>query len=262
MTDKKSERVRKAIIILAILLALSILALGGVLIYRYLTDSTSTIVQVPDNLITDSSSVSDGSNEDSSDSSEATSSVVSSSSSEEPKTAPVITLSSSVHGYNSPFTAYNMFPGDLVTQFFCIKASFEDSITLNFDTEITSEGKELSDALHISVKVYGESAPLYNGRMSDMPVLEYQLNSAQPTVREVLYIVEVYLPTDVGNAYQNKALVADFNWYVSEVENLKPAPPTGGDSLSVFPWILLAVFSLCGLIILCPQLRKGEKNAK
>ena len=68
MTDKKSERVRKAIIILAILLALSILALGGVLIYRYLTDSTSTIVQVPDNLITDSSSVSDGSNEDSSDS--------------------------------------------------------------------------------------------------------------------------------------------------------------------------------------------------
>lgn len=55
MTDKKQDRIRKAIIILTILLIISLLALGGVLLYRYLTDSESTVVQVPDNLIIDSS---------------------------------------------------------------------------------------------------------------------------------------------------------------------------------------------------------------
>ena len=262
MTDRKQERIKKAIIILAVLLIISLLALGGVLIYRYLTDSESAVVQVPDNLITDSSYPSSDVSDASPDVSESNSSdVVSSSSSEEAKTAPIITLSSSVHGYNSPFNVSNMFPGDLYTQYYCIKASFEDIITLNFDTDITG-GKMLADALHISVKVYGNATPLYNGPMSDMPVLEYKLSSAQPTVREVLYIIEVYLPTDIGNAYQNQTVVADFNWYVSEIENLKPAPPTGGDSGFTFPWIFLAVFSLCGLIILCPQRRKEEKDAK
>ena len=262
MTDKKQDRIRKAIIILIILLIISLLALGGVLLYRYLTDSEPTVVQVPDNLITDSSYPSSDVSDASSDSSEPHSSgVVSSSSKEETVTAPVIELSSNAYGYNTPFNVSNMFPGDIYTQYFCIRASFEDIITLNFDTDITS-GTVLADALHISVKIYGEDAPLYNGPMSDMPVLEYKLSSAEPTVREVLYIIEAYLPTDVGNAYQNKYLIADFNWYVSEVENLKPAPPTGGDSGVAFPWILLAVFSLCGLIILCPQRRKEENNAK
>ena len=263
MTDKKHRRIRKTIIILAILLAVSLAALCGVLIYRYLTDSTPTIVQVPDNIITDSSSPSSDISEDSSDANMSVSSdVVSSGSAESQKTAPVLSFNSSIYGENLPFNVSNMFPGDVYSQYYCLRVSFEDTVTINFDTEFVQKYGKLSEVLYICVRMPGNNTPLYEGLMRDMPVLEHTLYSEKEVTRDVYYIIDVYLPTSVGNEYQNSSLVADFHWFVTETENLKPSPPMGGDGFSVYPWIFLAVFSLCGLIFLCPQRREEEKDAK
>ena len=249
------------IIVLAILLLLSILALGYIYLHKYISADSSTIVEVPDNIITDSkedaSDVVDSSNviDDSSvSSSEPTSSKP------EQAEATLISLNSSIYGDNEPFNLPNMFPGDSLIQYYCVRVSFQDSITLNFDTDITSVSKSLADALKISVKVLGESTPLYNGALSDMPVLEYKLSSAQAVTRDVYFIIEPYLPTSVGNAYQGKNLVVNFNWYVTEVENLKPAPPTGGDGAVTFPWIAVLVVSLGGLVLFCLLRRKEVQN--
>ncbi len=263
MTEKKHTLIKKVIVILAILLFISLIALGGILIYRHLADSTSTIVQVPDNLITDSSSTSSDVSEDSSDISVSVSSdVVSSAPAESQRTAPVLSLNSSVYGDNLPFNVPNMFPGDMCSQYYCLRTTFEDTVTINFDAEIVQNYGSLSDVLYVRVRIPGNSIPLYEGLLRDMPVLEYKLYSEKETTRDVFFIVDAYLPTSTTNKYQNSTLVADFHWYVTETGNLKPAPPMGGDSFSIYPWIFLAVFSLCGLIFLCPQRREEEKNAK
>jgi len=263
VADKSNSRVRKTIVVLAVLLAISLIALGAVLIYRHFADSSPTFVQVPDNIITDSSSPSSDINSDSSDVSAAPSSEDTSSSyKEDGKTAPVISLNSSIYGDNLPFNVANMFPGDMYVQYYCLRVSFQDTVTLNFETEIRPGYEKLAEVMHVRVRILGESIPLYDGLMSGMPALEYKLSSAKETTRDVFFIIEPYLPTSTTNEYQNRSLIADFHWYISEIENLKPYPPTGGDSASVSPWIFLAAFSLCGLIILYPRLRKEEKDAK
>ena len=266
VSDKNNSRVKKAIVILAILLAISLIALGAVLVYRHFSNSTPTFIQVPDNIITDSSSPSSDVSDVSSDIGGITSDISEPSSSDNSssdyKTAPVISLNSSIYGDNLPFNVPNMFPGDMYVQHYCLRVSFQEKVTLNFETEIQRGYEKLAEAMYVRVRILGESVPLYDGPMGDMPVLEYKLLSSKETTRDVFFVVEPYLPTSTTNEYQNCALVADFHWYISEVENLKPYPPTGGDSESVFPWIFLAAFSLCGLIILYPQLRKEEKNAK
>lgn len=261
MTDKNNARTKKAIIILAILLVISLIALGAVLIYQHFADSSPAFVQVPDNIITDNSYTSDLSNV-SSDVGEAPSSDNTSSDYEEgEKTAPLISLNSSIYGDNLPFDVSNMFPGDMYVKYYCLRVSFQDTVTLNFEAEI-QQYKKLAEVMHVRVRILGENIPLYDGLMNGMPTLEYKLSSAKEETRDVFFIVEPYLPTYVTNEYQNRSLVADFHWYISETENLKPAPPTGGESESVSLWTFPVVFSLCGLIILYTRLRKEEKDAK
>lgn len=262
MTDKNNARTKKAIIILAILLVISLIALGAVLIYQHFADSSPAFVQVPDNIITDSSSPSSDINSDSSDVSAAPSSEDTSSSyKEDGKTAPVISLNSSIYGDNLPFDVSNMFPGDMYVKYYCLRVSFQDTVTLNFEAKI-QQYKKLAEVMCVRVRILGENIPLYDGLMNGMPTLEYKLSSAKEETRDVFFIVEPYLPTYVTNEYQNRSLVADFHWYISETENLKPAPPTGGESESVSLWIFPVVFSLCGLIILFTRLRKEEKDAE
>ena len=221
MTDKKRTPIRKIIIILAILLAISLIALGGILIYRYLTDSTSTIVQVPDNIITDSSSPSSDVSETSSDVSTPSSSVDTSSSSPEgQKTATVLSLNSSIYGDNLPFNVTNMFPGDMYTQYYCLRVSFQDVVTINFETDVREGYEKLAEALYVRVRILGENATLYECLMRDMPVMEYKLHSEKEVTRDIFFVVEPYLPTSTTNDYQNKALIADFHWYVTETGNL------------------------------------------
>ena len=259
MADKQRTIIRRIIVILSLLLAASLLALAVILAGKYIFADSSTVVQVPDNLIGDSSLEGSAPNDSSSLLSEDASKDISSSTvsrSDEDVAAVVLSLNSSIYGDNLPFNITNMFPGDSLTQYYCIRTSFQDIITLNFETEITGQSKKLADALRVSVSILGESEPLYKGAFADMPVLQYKLSSAQAVTKDVYFIIDVYLPTSVGNDYQNRRLTVDFNWYVSEIENLKPAPPTGGDGVAAFPFAVVAILSICGLAILCLIARK------
>ena len=121
---KKQNKIKIIIIVLAVLLALSLAALGGTLIYNKIANTTPATVTVPDNLITpddditkpDSSDTekTDDSYMQTPDSSAAASSsaVPTQSTTAEVKKAATIELYNKQPEENTPFQVENMFPGD------------------------------------------------------------------------------------------------------------------------------------------------------
>ena len=59
--------------------------------------------------------------------------------------------------------------------------------------------------------------------------------------------------------YQNKDLIADFNWWVVETGNLDDSPKTG-DTSNILLWAVLAAASGCVLIILFIFRRRREEE--
>ena len=119
MEQKKKTKV--IIIILAVLLGLSLLALAGTLIRARLTDSDPGAVTVPDNLITPEE---DTGTEDTRTPGSGTGTGTSSApapaqSAAAAQKAAAIALYNKHPEDNAPFTVGNMFPGDSETKYFC-----------------------------------------------------------------------------------------------------------------------------------------------
>ena len=269
---EQKKKIKIVIIILAILLGLSLLALGGTVIYNKIANNTPATVTVPDNLITPDedatkpdSSESNSQAPDSSDtqtpssSADASSSAVpTQSTTAEAKKAATIELYNKQPEENKAFTVGNMFPGDVETKYFRVRVSYHDKITVHYKATVRPGYEKLAEVLKVRVRLLTTGEMLYDGLMRDMPEsLTHKLASKKSTTDELYYEITAYLDTSVGNDYQNKDLIADFKWWVEETGNLDDSPQTG-DTSNILLWAVLAAGSLGMIIILLVTRRRKE----
>ena len=265
---EQKKKIKIIIIVPAVLLGISLAALGGTLIYNKIANATPATVTVPDDLITadedttkpdssdsqapDSSDTEkpDGSYTQTPDSSAAASSsaVPTRSTTAEVKKAATIELYNKQPEENTPFQVENMFPGDSETKYFRMRVSYHDKITVHY--KATRLGYEkLAEVLKVRVNLLSTGETMYDGLIRDMPEsLTHKLASQKSTTDELYYEITAYLDTSVGNEYQNNDLIADFKWWVEETGNLDDSPQTG-DTSNILLWAVLAACSLSMMII-------------
>lgn len=269
---EQKKKIKIIIIVLAILLGLSLLALGGTLVYNKLANNTPATVTVPDNLITpDEDTTKPDSSEnnsqapDSSDTQAPSSSADTSSSAvptqsttAEVKKAATIELYNKQPEENTPFQVGNMFPGDSETKYFRVRVSYHDTITVHYKATVRPGYEKLAEVLKVRIKLLSTGETMYDGLMRDMPEsLTHKLASKKSATDELYYEITAYLDTSVGNDYQNKDLIADFKWWVEETGNLDDSPQTG-DTSNILLWAVLAAGSLGMIIILLVTRRRKE----
>ena len=261
----RQKRIKTVIILLAILLAVSIAALIGVLIYKAKAPAASTTVTVSDNIVTsDALESSDKpetpqSSPDSSGSTRPSSSESGGNNSSKPKTAEALSLHKRKPDDNTPFKVGNMFPGDSETKYYCVRVSHKGNVVLRFRADIQPGYEKLAEVLCCRVTSPENGEVIYDGLMRDMPKsLNHSLTTSARRTSEVYYEITAYLDTSVGNEYMNRDLKADFIWWVEETENLDF--PKTGDSFNLYLWLCVAVGSLFLLILLCKKLKKEDRD--
>ena len=271
---EQKKKIKIVIIVLACLLGLSLLALGGTLIYNKIANTTPATVTVPDNLITPDEDTtkpdsSDTEKPDSSDTQTPSSSAVASfsavtptqSTTAEAKKAAAIELYNKQPEENTAFAVGNMFPGDSETKYFRVRVSYHDKITVHYKATARPGYEKLAEVLKIRVDLLSTGKTMYDGLMRDMPEsLTHKLASKKSTTDELYYEITAYLDTSVGNDYQSKDLIADFKWWVEETGNLDDSPQTG-DTSNILLWTVLAAGSLSMMILLLVVRRRKEGNA-
>ena len=275
---EQKKKIKIVITVLAVLLGISLTALGGTLLYNRLASRPAATVTVPDNLITadedttkpdssdsqapDSSDTEkpDGSYTQTPDGSAATSSsaVPTQSTTAEAKKAATVELYNKQPEENTPFQVGNMFPGDSETKYFRVRVSYHDKITVHYKATIRPGYEKLAEVLKVRVKLLSTGETMYDGGIADMPEsLTHKLASKNSAVGELYYEITVFLDTSVSNDYQNKDLIADFKWWVEETGNLDDSPKTG-DTSNILLWAVLAAGSLGMIIILLVTRRRKE----
>ena len=161
---EQKKEIKVIIIVLAWLLGLSLLALGGTLIYNKIANTTSATVTVPDNLITPDDDTtkpdSSESNSQAPDSSEtqtpsssadtSSSAVPAQSTTAETKKAATIELYNKQPEENTAFAVGNMFPGDSETKYFRVRVSYHDKITVHYKATVRPGYEKLAE-----VRKYG-----------------------------------------------------------------------------------------------------------
>lgn len=278
---EQKKKIKSIIIVLACLLGLSLLALGGTLIYNKIANTASATVTVPDNLITPDEDTSNPDNSESqaSDSSESNSQAPNRSDTQAPrssadasfsavtptqnttaevKKAATIELYNKQPEENTAFAVGNMFPGDSETKYFRVRVSYHDKITVHYKATVRPGYEKLAEVLKVRVNLLSTGETMYDGLMRDMPEsLTHKLASQKTTTDELYYEITAYLDTSVGNDYQNKDLIADFKWWVEETGNLDD-PTITGDTSSIVLWAMLAACSGSMIILLLITRRRKE----
>ena len=280
---EQEKKIKIAIIILAILLALCLLALGGIFVYNKLANSTPATVTVPDNLITggehtDPSGTADVPATGTTDSGKTTSTTEPAPTepinpdpvqpdpvpptkdpATEPKKAATIDLYNKHPDENNPFQVKNMFPGDTETKYFRVQVSYHDKITVHYKATVRDGYEKLAEVLKVRIKLLTTGETMYDGLMRDMPdSVTYKLASPESATADLYYEITAYLDTSVGNEYQKKDLIADFRWWVEETGNLDDSPQTGDNSMVIL-WAVSALCSGFALVFLIFS-RKRKEN--
>lgn len=265
----KNNHFKIITILLSILLALSLVALAGTLIYRYITSTEQVTVMIPHNMIASE----DEMNQEGSPVDSAVQAPQTQENSTPLHTDTQVTANNEIQAAlislyqknaqdNVPFHAINLFPGDTETQYFCIRVSHSGDVTVRYHADIRDGYEKLSEVLKCRVVLLTTGQTQYDGLMRDMPEsLAYSLSTQEATVSELYYQITVYLDTSVGNEYQNKNLVADFLWWVQETGNLGPSPQTG-DRFSIWLYIGLASVSLFMILLLKKRRKEDHEHAR
>lgn len=271
----KKDVLKISIIVLAILLGISSAALAGMILYKYLVSSKPASVIVPDNIITldtekeekissvesaekTSENVSENTRNQASSvtASTNTNSITNTNTN---RTATTLSLHNRNAGENVAFNAGNMFPGDAATKYFCVRVSFQDTVTVKYHADIRPGHEKLAEVLKCRIVLLTTGETFYDGLMRDMPEsLNHSLYSAEGTTSDLYYEITVYLDSSVGNEYQNKTLIADFSWWVEEESHLIEAPKTG-DDLNTGLWAGLLCISSFILILLLAKRKREEQ---
>lgn len=250
---EQKKKIKTAIIVLAILLALSLAALAGMLIRSRSASSPDATVTVPDNLITPDEEPSPAPGGETNTPTENPASPVAA------KQAATIKLFNRQSEDNTPFAVGNMFPGDAETKFYCVQVSYHDKVTVHYRATVRPGYEKLAEVLKIRVNLLTTGETLYDGLMAGMPEsVTHSLASPDSTTDELYYEITAYLDTSVGNEYQNKDLIADFSWWVEETGNLDP--PKTGDTFQILLWVAGA--AACGglILLLIIRRRKGVQS--
>ena len=264
---EQKKKIRIAIIVLAVLLGLSLLALGGTLL-RSRPNDVPASATVPDNLITPEDSPAAKPDESASpaqDGSAAqtpggTTAQPVQSQTTEPKKAATIQLYSKQPQENTPFQVCNMFPGDSETKYFRVQVSYHDQVTVHYRATVRPGYEKLAEVLMVRVKLLTTGETLYDGLMASMPEsVTHQLSAQGSATDELYYEITAYLDTSVGNEYQNKDLIADFKWWVEETGNLDNTPGTG-DTSRLLPWAALAACSGGAMLLLLVGRKRREEE--
>lgn len=255
----QKRKIKIIIIILAVLLGLSLLALGGTLVYNRLAVSKPATVSVPDNLITPDEDASKPDSSVSPAESSAEAQPAQSAAAERQKAA-TIELYNKQPEENKSFRVENMFPGDSETKYFRVRVSYHDKVTVHYKAAVRPGYEKLAEVLKVRVRLLTTGETMYDGGIANMPEsLTYKLSSQGSTVGELYYEITAYLDTSVGNEYQSKDLIADFKWWVEETGNLDNSPKTG-DTANILPWAVLAVCSGCVIILLLVTRKRREEE--
>lgn len=219
MYDKDRIVKKKYIVIVAVLLAVSLLALAGTLIYQSSAERT-TEVTVPDNIITPKAQHISSSETITQAQNLAGAEQTVQSGSEK---AELLTLYQGHSEDNTPFEAVNMFPGDTLTKYYCVRVSHSGGVTVYFHADIRSGYEKLAEVLNCRVELLTDGSTLYDGLMRDMPDISSTVISDGKADSDLYYAVTAYLDTSVGNDYQNKELTADFRWWAQADEEISSA---------------------------------------
>lgn len=116
------------------------------------------------------------------------------------------------------FEVQNMFPGDVETTYFCVKAYHDTDIGLFFRTDITEQTKNLGKMLHIKVTHMETGRVLCDAPFAEIDGMELSepLKESAADETTAYYRIDVSLDTSAGNGYQAALLKADFAWYVKD----------------------------------------------
>ncbi len=286
---ESKKKTKAAIVILAVLLGISLLALGVTLIYRSRNSGGKSEVTVPGNLISPGEKESDTAIPDGiynnvgnadtpggekaseaggrSQANEASGQATETSAATSGQTASETVKAATIELYdkqaedNTPFNVANMFPGDTGTKYFCVRVSYHNKVTVHYKASVRNGYEKLAEVLKVRIKLLTTGETMYDGLMKDMPKsVTYKLSSDESTTTELYYEITAYLDTSVGNEYQNKELVADFKWWVEETENLDPAPKTGDRSNILLFGLISAVSAFILIFLLFIRRRREEKE--
>ncbi len=266
-----SKKLKTTIVVLSTLLAVSVIALVAVLLYRHFAANLQTTTTVPDNLIgIVTSAKPDDTTEapdDEGDEEEVTgvgslpqigegeTSTAAETTAQSAKVPAVkLYLHNRNEGDNVPFEVMNMFPGDVETKYFCVRVSHSQTVTVKYKAEVRKGYEILAEVLKCRITLLNTGEVLYDGLMKSMPKsIDHAVVPQSGVDSELYYEVTAYLETSVGNRYQNKRLIADFNWWVEEDLD----PPQTGDSMQ--PVIIICVMAGI-LLILVPILIKRRRE--
>lgn len=231
--EKRSKSIRVCIVILAILLAMSVAALAGLLLYDRLRPQEAPAVS-PDNVIAPGqmsaasalrgTTLAYGFVPVAQPARVYAGTVLVDQAAGETVT---LKLYRDHAEASAPFQAGNLFPGDAVTKRYALEVSYRGSVTVRFHADIRSGYEKLAEVLKCRVAIE-DGATLYDGLMRDMPQsVSYTLPaSTDGTTATVSYVLTAYLETSVGNEYMAKELYADFRWWVDEERSDTPTGPT------------------------------------
>ena len=272
--EQKGKALNRVILLLMILLVISMAALAGISIYNHLTSTGVSSVMVEDNIITPDTGMILNENAfemvGASADTEAEYEVT--------NTAKNLVLHKWKTTDNEPFHVKNMFPGDKITQRYCLNVSYENRVTVNFRTEVREGYEKLAEVLKCKAELQTTGEILYDGLMKDMPKsFSHELTHNGEKIELMNYVITVYLDTGVGNEYQNKELYADFYWWIEgdTHKNLITPPASSvisdvlqaagvqtGDMANIALWAGAAGIALVVLCLIFVSRKKEAQNER
>lgn len=275
-TQQKKNPMKIAIVLLAVLLGISILALVGLLFYTHFADGGSASSAVPGNVIATSAQTDRGplvqltavplaTAKNIAPQRAAANSVAAQAAaqvSEDAKAKAQMLELYKGHGVDTvPFAADNLLPGDTITQYYGVKISHREDVTLLFRPDVTEETRALGSVLHIKVTNMETGDILCDGKFAEVDGKEISQMVAANGAEESIsyYEVTVSLDTSAGNEYQAARLLADFHWYAAGEEDLI-RPPQTGDIFMILLWTVIAVSAALLILLVVNKRRKEGGN--
>lgn len=141
---------------------------------------------------------------------------------------------------NLSFDVEGMNGGDSEIVLYRVIATYNSDFVLKYDMTIREdeEFQKLAEIMKIKVELVedDDSSLLYDGLLSAMSALEFDLNTDKETTAEYLFRITMYLDAPLGEQYYGRKLMADMSWWIEEQDNIsiannefttvaKPTPP-------------------------------------
>ncbi len=120
------------------------------------------------------------------------------------------------------FELENMFPGDSQKKVFKVKIKHSAAVEVHCEAVVDLVGttsEKSAEALRVRVEIDKAGEKIYDGAMLEMPDNAVYTLTGSGT-DELTYTITAYMDTSAaGKEFQNKKIVADFEWWLKEVSD-------------------------------------------